>query len=100
FSAPTRDALLRAMGGRPAPLSSFGVEEPALQEIIARGLVAERRGRAAELSVLVAALDGWERDPKMMPPPSPPPRPAPRGLGDIVGGTAFGAQRDDAVVID
>ena len=100
FSGSTRDALLREMSKRPAPLSTFGVEEPALQEITAHGLVAERRGRAADLAELVEALDGWERDPKMLPPPAPPPRPAARGLGDIVGGTAFGTAREDGIVID
>ncbi len=101
FEAPTREGLLKAMGSRPAPLVEFGVEEPALQEIIARGLVSERRGRSADLAELIAALDGWERDPKMLPPPAPPPRPAPRGLGDIVGGgTALASGRDDGIVID
>jgi hypothetical protein len=100
FSGSTRDALQREMSKRPAPLSTFGVEEPALQEITAHGLVAERRGRALDLAELVEALDGWERDPKMLPPPAPPPRPAAKGLGDIVGGTAFGVARDDDIVID
>jgi hypothetical protein len=36
----------------------------------------------------------------MMPPPALPPRPAPRGLGDIAGGTAFAATRDDGIVVD
>jgi hypothetical protein len=100
FAATTRDALLREMGKRPLPLASFGVDEPTLQEIVVRGLAAERRGRATELIELIGALDGWERDPKRMPPPALPPRPAPRGLGEIVGGTAFSAARDDGIVID
>jgi hypothetical protein len=100
FEATTREALLKEMGGKPPPLSTFGVEEPALQEIIARGLAAERRGRTVDLAELVAALDGWERNPKMLPPPAPPPRPSPRGLGDIVGGTAFASGRDDGIVVD
>lgn len=100
FRAPTRDALLREMSKKPAPLASFGVDEPALQEIVARGLAPERRGRAVELVELIGALDGWERDPKMMPPPALPPRPVPRGLGDIVGGTAFTPAHDDGIVID
>jgi hypothetical protein len=100
FRASTRDALLREMSKKPAPLASFGVDEPALQEIVARGLSAERRGRAVELVELIGALDGWERDPKMMPPPALPPRPVPRGLGDIVSGTAFTAAQDDGIVID
>jgi hypothetical protein len=100
FAAPTRDGLLRAMASKPPSLATFGVDEPALQEIVSRGLAAERRMRMADLVELVAALDGWERDPKMLPPPAPPPRPAPRGLGDIVGGTAFGPAREDGVVID
>ncbi|HEX6271913.1 MAG TPA: hypothetical protein VFZ53_02685 [Polyangiaceae bacterium] len=100
FSGSTREALLRAMNSRPAPLSTFGVEEPALQEIIARGLSAERRFRAVELADLVAILDGWERDPKMLPLPAPPQRAAPSGLGNIVSGAAFGSGRDDGVVID
>ncbi|HEX6767544.1 MAG TPA: hypothetical protein VF103_18725 [Polyangiaceae bacterium] len=100
FWAPTREALVRAMNSRPTPLSSFGVEEPALQEIIARGLNGERRGRSLELLELVSALDGWERDPKMLPPPAPPPRPAQRGLGDIVSGAAFTSAREDGVIVD
>jgi hypothetical protein len=100
FKATTREGLLKAMGSRPPPLTEFGVEEPALQEIIARGLVSERRGRTVDLAELVAALDGWERDPKMLPPPAPPPRPSPRGLGEIVSGTAFSAGRDDGIVLD
>jgi hypothetical protein len=100
FSGSTRDALQREMSKRPAPLSTFGVEEPALQEITAHGLVAERRARAADLAELVEALDGWERNPKMLPPPAPPPRPAAKGLGDIVDGIAFSAAREDGIVID
>jgi hypothetical protein len=100
FAGATREALLRAMNARPAPLSTFGVEEPALQEIIARGLSADRRLRATELDDLVAILDGWERDPKMLPLPPPPPRAPVRGLGDIVSGAAFGSGRDDGIVID
>jgi hypothetical protein len=100
FSGSTREMLSRAMASRPLPLSTFGVEEPALQEIVARGLSAERRLRATDLADLVAILDGWERNPKMLPLPAPPPRPAPRGLGDIVSGAAFGSSREDGIVID
>jgi hypothetical protein len=100
FAGNTRDALLKAMVGRPEPLSSAGLTEPVLQEIIARGLLGDRRQRAVDLNELQAALDDWEREPTRMPPPRPPPRAAPRGLGDIVAGTAFGSQRDDGVIID
>jgi len=100
FSAPTREGLLKAMGSRPAPLSAAGVNDPVLQEIIGRGLVTERRLRVTDLAELQTALDGWERDPTRLPAPRPPPRAAPRGLGDIVVGTAFGANREDGVVVD
>lgn len=100
FAAPTREGLLKAMGSRPAPLAAAGVNDPVLQEIIGRGLVTERRLRVTDLAELQTALDGWERDPTRLPAPRPPPRAAPRGLGDIVVGTAFGANREDGVVID
>jgi len=99
FAAATRDALLRAMGSRPQPLSTFGVEEAALQEIIARGLASERRVRASDLSELVQILDGWERNPRMLPPPAPPPRPGATGLGNTVTGAASDGP-DDEIVID
>ncbi len=100
FRGSSRDALLRAMATKPEPLLSSGLTEPVLQEIIARGLLSDRRQRAADLNELQASLDDWEREPTRMPPPRPPPRAAPRGLGDIVAGTAFGNQRDDGVIID
>src|SRR6478752_4307713 len=86
YNAPTRDALLKQMlSGRPKPLSAFGIDEPALQEILDRGLSYEKRVRVTELSELIATLDGWERDPRAMPakrqiPPRPP---ASRNLGAI-----------------
>jgi serine/threonine protein kinase len=100
FPASTRDGLLKAMIGKPEPLFSSGLTEPVLQEIIARGLLGERRQRAIDLNELQALLDNWEREPTKMPPPRPPPRAAPRGLGDIVAGTAFGTGRDDGLLID
>lgn len=102
FKGATRDALLKTMlAGKPKPLSAFGVDEPALDEILTRGLVGEKRLRVTDLPELVATLDGWERDRTMMPPRRPPPpRVASRGLADIVGGAALGATRDDGVVID
>jgi hypothetical protein len=100
FAGTTRDALLRSMAGKPPPLFAAGVTEPVLQEIITRGLLGERRTRATDLNELQSLLDGWEREPTRLPPPRPPPRGAPRGLGEIVAGTAFGAGRDDGVLID
>ncbi|MEI9951548.1 MAG: hypothetical protein WDO74_21865 [Pseudomonadota bacterium] len=101
FSAPTRDALLKQMlSGRPKPLSAFGIDEPALQEILDRGLAYEKRVRVTELSELVATLDGWERDPRAMPAKRQvPPRPASGSLMAIVG-AAGGKARDDGIVID
>lgn len=102
FKAAARDALLKAMlAGRPRPLSTFGIDEPVLDEILMRGLVGEKRLRVTDLPELVQTLDGWERDRTIMPPKrGPAARPASRGLADIVGGTALGAVRDDGVVID
>ncbi len=101
FSAPTRDALLKQMlSGRPKPLSAFGIDEPALQEILDRGLAYEKRVRVTELSELIATLDGWERDPRAMPAKRQvPPRPATRSLMAIVGATGS-KDRDDGIVID
>lgn len=100
FAGTTRDAVLKAMAGKPEPLFNAGVTEPVLQEIVARGLLSDRRQRSIDLNDLQAALDGWEREPTRMPPPRPPPRGAVRGLGDIVVGTAFGQNRDDGILID
>jgi hypothetical protein len=102
FNAPSRDALLKQMlSGRPKPLSAFGIDEPALQEIVDRGLAYEKRVRVTELAELLQTLDGWERDPRAMPPKRQvPPRPAPRSLMDIVGATGLGKDRDDGIVID
>ncbi len=100
YSASTRDALLKQMlSGRPKSLSAFGIDEPALQEIIDRGLAYERRVRVTELPELIATLDAWERDPRAMPGKRQvPPRPAPRSLMDIVG--SQNKDRDDGIVID
>ena len=101
FAGATREALLRAMAIRPAPLVNSGITEPVLQEILWRGLTGERRTRSSDLNELQSLLDQWEREPTRMPPPRQPPRvPPPRGLGEIVAGTAFGAGRDDGVLID
>ncbi len=102
YHALTRDALLKQMlAGRPKPLSAFGIDEPALQEILDRGLSYEKRVRVTELSEFIQTLDGWERDPRAMPAKRQiPPRPAPRSLMDIVGGTGLGKDRDDGIVID
>jgi hypothetical protein len=101
FGAPTRDALLKQMlAGRPKPLSAFGIDEPALQEILDRGLAYEKRVRVTELSELSATLDGWERDPRAMPAKRQiAPRPASRSLTAMVGATG-GRDRDDGIVID
>ncbi|HWZ88116.1 MAG TPA: hypothetical protein VNW92_04680 [Polyangiaceae bacterium] len=102
YHALTRDALLKQMlSGRPKPLSAFGIDEPALQEILDRGLSYEKRVRVTELSEFVQTLDDWERDPQAMPAKRQvPPRPAPRSLMDIVGGAGLGKDRDDGIVID
>ena len=101
YNAPTRDALLKQMlSGRPKPLSAFGIDDPALQEILDRGLAYEKRVRVTELFELVATLDGWERDPSAMPAKRQvPPRPASRSLMAIVGATV-GKDREDGIVID
>src|SRR4051812_15361627 len=101
YGAPTRDALLKQMlSGRPKPLSAFGIDEPALQEILDRGLAYEKRVRVTELSELIATLDGWERDPRAMPAKRQvSPRPATRSLTAIVGAPG-GKDRDDGIVID
>ncbi|HEY6077184.1 MAG TPA: hypothetical protein VIW29_00180 [Polyangiaceae bacterium] len=102
FKGAARDLLLKAMvAGRPKSLSTFGVDEPVLDEILMRGLIGEKRLRVTDLPELVQTLDGWERDRTVMPPKrSAAQRPASRGLADIVGGTALGAARDDGVVLD
>src|SRR5450755_247741 len=102
YHALTRDALLKQMlSGRPKPLSAFGIDEPALQEILDRGLAYEKRVRVTELPEFIQTLDGWERDPRAMPAKRQvPPRPAPRSLMDIVGATGLGKDRDDGIVID
>ncbi len=103
FKGSEREALLKAMAaGRPRPLSSFGVDEPVLDEILARGLVGEKRLRVTDLPELVQTLDGWERDHTVMPPKrGAAPRPASHGLADIASGVALGAStREDGVVID
>jgi hypothetical protein len=102
FKGGARDVLLKAMlSGRPKLLSTYGVDEPVLDEILMRGLVGEKRLRVTDLPELVQALDAWERDRTVMPPKRASlPRPASRGLADIVGGTGFGAARDDGVIID
>jgi hypothetical protein len=102
YHATTRDALLKQMlSGRPKPLSAFGIDEPALQEILDRGLAYEKRVRVTDLAEFIQTLDGWERDPRAMPGKRQiPPRPAPRSLMDIVSGTGLGKGRDDEIVID
>lgn len=102
FKGAARDVLLKAMlSGRPKLLSTYGVDEPVLDEILMRGLVGEKRLRVTDLPEFVQALDAWERDRTIMPPKrTAMPRPASRGLADIVGGTGLGAARDDGVVVD
>lgn len=101
YRAPTRDALLKQMlSAKPKPLTAFGIDEPALQEILDRGLAYEKRVRVTEIAELVQTLDGWERDPRTMPAKrQTPPRPQPRSLSEIVGG-GLGKDRDDGIVID
>ncbi len=102
FQGGVREALLKSMAsGRPKALAAFGVDEPVLDEIIGRGLEAEKRLRLTDLPELVQALDGWERDRTLMPPKRAlPARPGSRGLADIVGGAALGPSRDDGIVVD
>lgn len=80
FDASERDALLKQTRiTKPQALSQLGVNEPALWEIISRGLVGERRLRVIELAELTKSLDDWERDPRAMPARRSPPRqPPPR----------------------
>jgi hypothetical protein len=102
FRGASREALQKAMlTSKPRALSSFGVDEPVLDEILSRGLTGEKRLRVVDLPELIQTLDGWERDRTVMPPRrSAPARPASRGLAEIVGGTALGPPRDDGVVLD
>lgn len=102
FKAAERDALLKVMlATRPRPLSSFGLDEPVLEEILTRGLAGEKRLRVTDLQELVQSLDGWERDRNVMPPKrAPAARPVSLGLADITSGAALGTTRDDGVVVD
>ncbi|HET9959092.1 MAG TPA: hypothetical protein VFQ61_31595 [Polyangiaceae bacterium] len=69
FVGADRALLTRQMlVGRLAPLSTHGVQEPALNEILIRGLNGEKRLRMTELAELIRCLDAWERNPKAMPP--------------------------------
>jgi serine/threonine protein kinase len=100
FSANTREGLIKAVLSKPKPISAVGLDEPVLQEILARGLVPDRSARNSELGELLEALDAWERDPsKPLSRRQNVPRPGLRGLGDIVGG-ALGPTREDDLVID
>jgi serine/threonine protein kinase len=68
FDGTERDALVKqTLITKPQPLAQLGINEPALWEIISRGLIGERRLRVTELSELSKALDDWERDPRAMP---------------------------------
>lgn len=68
FDATERDALVKqTLITKPQALAQLGVNEPALWEIITRGLVGERRLRVVDLAELSKALDDWERDPRAMP---------------------------------
>jgi hypothetical protein len=101
FAAPTRDALARQMlAGKPKPLQAFGVDEPALAEILERGLSSDRRQRLVDLPELTKLLNGWERDPRAIPPKRvlSAARPAPTGL--IVGGATPSGFNDEELVID
>lgn len=101
FKADSREALARQMmTGKPKPLSAFGIDEPALDEILSRGLVGEKRLRVSELAELAKLLDAWERDPKAMPPKrAAAPRPAPRSFAAIVG-TGLSGARDESIIVD
>lgn len=69
FEGTSRDALVKEMlGKRPKPLTAWGVKEPALSEILERGLTGDRRQRVLELAELGKLLDAWERNPTAMPP--------------------------------
>lgn len=100
FQAVSRDALLKAMLTRPKPLADFRVNEPALAEILARGLLPDRRARVTDLAELVQALDAWERDPKKMPASRARPKSPVLGLSDVVSTGGAAAARDDSLVID
>ncbi|HET9932243.1 MAG TPA: hypothetical protein VFQ35_16180 [Polyangiaceae bacterium] len=81
FDATERDALVKqTLITKPQALLQLGVNEPALWEIISRGLVGERRLRVTELAELTKSLDDWERDPRTMPARRSPPRQAPPRL--------------------
>ncbi|MFZ5894528.1 MAG: serine/threonine protein kinase [Myxococcota bacterium] len=68
YDANERDALVKqTLISKPQSLMQLGINEPALWEIISRGLVGERRLRVVELAELSKALDAWERDPRAMP---------------------------------
>ena len=99
FQATSREALLKGMHTRPKPLADFGVNEPALAEILARGLLPERRARVADLAELVSSLDAWERDPKKMPAPRARPKPPALGMSEVLSSGMTHA-RDDSLVID
>ena len=69
-----RELLVQqALASGAKPLSDFGLDEPVLQEAIARGLHPNARQRATALDHLATVLDAWERN---LPPPAasaPPP---------------------------
>jgi serine/threonine protein kinase len=100
FQASSREGLLKAMHSRPKPIADFGVAEPALAEILSRGLLPERRARVTDLAELVASPDAWERDPKKMPAPRTRAKAPAIGMGDIVTSAAQANARDDSLVID
>lgn len=85
YSGSSREELLGAMTkGEFAPLGASGIDEPVLQEILVRGLTADRNQRTMALDELKKSLDAWERGLGL------PPRPVrgvtPRSFSGIVSG--------------
>lgn len=74
FSGTATELLDRVKAGKLRPLSDFGVDEPILQRVVQRGLVADERQRTTELGILTEGLDAWERGREPDAPKPKPPR--------------------------
>lgn len=78
FSGESRKELARMiLAGRPVPLSAFGVNDPALQELISRGVASKPSDRISTVKELDDELAAWSRPaasesvtPSSEPPPS------------------------------
>ncbi len=99
FDAVEQDSLVKRMlVGRAAPLAESGLNEPALAEILTRGLVGEKRLRVVDLAELARTLDAWERSPQTLPARRPPaPRQAGRSVAELV---SAGGARPEHLVVD